>query len=328
MPRPWRVFESLDGPAALPVVWRAFLGDEFGAFRAAFLRDMDITVGAYFCFECNDNHEIVRHEDGSIVALCQGESSICGTIPLKPEDCVAIELNWEKLGRAICKAFGFQGRHADLGVHNAVQIGVHTDRVIPVVLGIHCERAPFRHALCELAARLRRQFILIAPTADWMDAPCQEILSGVQAKFLALETSVVLTPQGALRAMRPPEQLIGIAPEPGQPAPEDVALQAFRIVEKLDSERPMKPPTLLAVFRLYCMKSMTTEQIARECRCSKGTVINRLKSLGTRLGLDLDQLRQYSPQFGKIESDIAQSKGSYVHRKSLISDDSGHGREF
>ena len=88
----------------------------------------------------------------------------------------------------------------------------------------------------------------------------------------------------------------------------------------------MKAPTLLTVFRLYCMKCLTTDQIAKKVGCSKGTVINRMKVLQSRLG-DPRQLQRYSPLFTKIEDQIAKSKGAYIHRKSLIYDDAGHEEE-
>ena len=149
----------------------------------------------------------------------------------------------------------------------------------------------------------------------------------MQSCFLALDSSVILTPQGSLRTTRPPAELLaGIATDAKEPPPEDVALRAFRIVETLDTECPTKAPTLLTVFRLYCMKCMSTDQIAKKVGCSKGTVINRMKVLHARLG-DPRQLQRYSPYFKKIEDQIAQSKGSYVHRKALIYDDAGHGED-
>jgi hypothetical protein len=62
---------------------------------------------------------------------------------------------------------------------------------------------------------------------------------------------------------------------------------------------------------------MTAEQVARKCRCSKGTVINRLKSIREKTRMEPDELRRFSSQFDKIEDDIRESKAAYIHRKRL-----------
>ena len=71
---------------------------------------------------------------------------------------------------------------------------------------------------------------------------------------------------------------------------------------------------------------MTAEQVARKCRCSKGTVINRLKSIREKTRMEPDELRRFSGQFDKIEDDIWESKAAHVHRKRLI-EDSPSGQE-
>ena len=112
-------------------------------------------------------------------------------------------------------------------------------------------------------------------------------------------------------------------PEEKEPLPEDAARRAFQLIEQLDSEQVIKPPSVLAVFRLYCAKELTAERVARKCQCSKGTVINRLKLIREKTGMDPDELRRFSSHFDKIEDDIRESKASYVHRKRLIDDSEG-----
>ncbi len=62
-------------------------------------------------------------------------------------------------------------------------------------------------------------------------------------------------------------------------------LAAFQILDRLDSIRLSKPPTLLTIFRLYCVQRMTVAQVARRCRCSVGTVSNRLHLMQTKIGI-------------------------------------------
>lgn len=328
MPTVWQLLETIPGPAAVPAVWKASLGTDFTVFREAFLRTLPTPARSYPCpRECGCSHEIVRHKDGTIVAVCRCEPCCCDDIRLTKEDTTILELNWRKLGRAISKAFGFRACDADVGVAHAIQIAAYSEQAVPVIATAVNDPDTFHHVVMALAGRLRGRFILIAPTSDFLDGASQGVLAGLQSCFLALDTSVILTPQGSLRTTRPPAELLaGVATDAKEPPPEDVALRAFRIVETLDTECPTKAPTLLTVFRLYCMKCMTTDQIAKKVGCAKGTVINRMKVLHARLG-DPRQLQRYSPYFKKIEDQIAQSKGSYVHRKALIYDDAGHGED-
>jgi DNA-directed RNA polymerase specialized sigma24 family protein len=52
---------------------------------------------------------------------------------------------------------------------------------------------------------------------------------------------------------------------------------ALDLLNCLDFHCPSNPPNILSVLRLYCIHGMTIPEIARRCRCSVGTVCNRLK---------------------------------------------------
>jgi DNA-directed RNA polymerase specialized sigma24 family protein len=62
-------------------------------------------------------------------------------------------------------------------------------------------------------------------------------------------------------------------------------LAAFQILDRLDSIRITRSPTVLTVFRLYCLQRMTVSQVARRCRCSVGTVSNRLRLMQSKIGV-------------------------------------------
>jgi len=62
-------------------------------------------------------------------------------------------------------------------------------------------------------------------------------------------------------------------------------LAAFQILDRLDSVSVKKPPTLFTIFRLYCVQRMTVAQIARRCRCSVGTISNRLHLIQSKIGI-------------------------------------------
>lgn len=199
----WQTLETFPGPAAVPTVWKAGLGDEFDRFRSAFLRTRPKPAMSYPCpRDCGCAHEIVRHKGGPIVAVCQCDPSSCNDILLTESDCVVLELNWQKLGRAICAAFGFAQREAELAVPHALQIGASGSESIPVVLIIPNDRDAFRQTITALAATLRRQFILVAPTAGFMDAFLQQILVDLDAPFVPLDTTVRFTATGVLEPTR------------------------------------------------------------------------------------------------------------------------------
>ncbi len=62
------------------------------------------------------------------------------------------------------------------------------------------------------------------------------------------------------------------------------ARAAFIFLDRFDDESRRKHPSLLTVFRLYCMQNLTVYQIARQCRCSVGTVSQRLKLIHRKTG--------------------------------------------
>ena len=71
----------------------------------------------------------------------------------------------------------------------------------------------------------------------------------------------------------------------------EVALGVFEVLNRLDSDSRRKPPSLLTVFRLYCVRQLTVVQIAHKCRSSVGTVSNRLKLLHAKTGTHPAHLR-------------------------------------
>jgi DNA-directed RNA polymerase specialized sigma24 family protein len=67
---------------------------------------------------------------------------------------------------------------------------------------------------------------------------------------------------------------------------------ALDLLNSVDFQCPSKPPNVLSVLRLYCIHGMTIPQIARRCRCSVGTVCNRLKLFRKVTGHAPEHLRR------------------------------------
>ena len=226
MPRFWQTLENFPGPAAVPAVWSNGLGSDFDVFRQAFLHALPTPAKSYPCpRQCGCAHEIVRHKDGSVVAVCQCDPSQCDDIRLEDADIAILELNWTKLGRAITQAFGLTRRETEIGVSGAIQIAAYGEDALPVILTIQHDRAAFRHTVTALAAQLRTRFILLAPTANFMDAPARQILAASNAVFLSLDATLRMSPAGLLSA---PTALAGLlepqGPRPPMPLPPRFAL--------------------------------------------------------------------------------------------------------
>ena len=322
---PWRSLEAIPGFSALPAVWRRYLGDDFETFRAAFLQKKTTTVRSFPCpRNCGCAHFIIGdaapNSQSPITAVCRCEPSLCAPLTLTLDQITPLHLNWPKLGRAICKAFGLDAGDNDFPIPNTRQIGSWSSEAVPVILTIQTERHLFRRVISELALRLQKPFILFAPTSDHPDAACHELLGLARAGFFALDGHVRLTLQGALYPAKTPGAMFAqFRPPPKESLAEDTTRKAFALVKALDANKSMKLPSPAAVFSFYCMHGLSMTAIARKCHCSRGTILNRLDFIRKKTGIDPGRIRALSPQFEAIEDQAADSRASHLHRKGLSS---------
>jgi hypothetical protein len=110
--------------------------------------------------------------------------------------------------------------------------------------------------------------------------------------------------------------------EPDISSSEELARRTFVILQEADLGSRRRPPSLYAVFQLYCVKEWTIPQIARKCRCSLGTVANRLDLLRRRVGTNPVSLRRVARQFIILDRDSRQAKHNY-NRRLRSSEDLG-----
>jgi hypothetical protein len=324
----WRSLEEVRGLAAVAAEWRQHTGADFEAFKAGFLQKAGRNARSVPCpHKAGCTHE-VRPRGRGFVGVCKDDDGTgCDDILLTQEEVEVWEVNLARLGRAIAQALKCDPKDAKLGLDRTRQIASLGDAPLPIVLTVQHDGDGFGDVVAQLVARFQKGFILLAPTSRFCTAPATELLGRVNAGFFSLEAHFSLTAQGNVQARKGGMELFGrFVPEAKEAVPEDVARQAFRLIEQLDSEQVTKPPTVLAVFRLYCVKEMTAEQVARKCGCAKGTVINRLKLIREKTKMEPDELRRFSSQFDKIEDDIRESKATHIHRKRMI-DDSPSGEE-
>src|SRR5205085_5178779 len=102
-----------------------------------------------------------------------------------------------------------------------------------------------------------------------------------------------------------------IAPLLADPSDEDLARRVCIALDTPDSESRRKKPSLLTIFRLYCVQEMTVAQIAHKCSCSKATISNRLSLLQSKTGVPHARLRRVSAHFTKFQRDMVAARQDY-----------------
>ncbi len=98
---------------------------------------------------------------------------------------------------------------------------------------------------------------------------------------------------------------------------EEVARSAFALLHKLDLDAPLKAPSALTVFRLYCVDGFSADRVARKCRCGKATVIRRLQFIEARTGMKPDQFRAMSNHLQRIDDELRESGAREIYRRGL-----------
>jgi len=314
---PWATLEAFPGLSALPGVWEAALGDQFEAFKILCLEESPKLAASIPCpRRCGCLHTIIHRHDGTgAIAICRCEPPGCPDIPVSISEITPLQVNRSRLARALAKALSCQPRILSLRVPETMQFGSWSSDQVPMILTIQSDPHVFRSVITELATRLRRPFILLAPTADQLNAECQELVATAQAGFFPIDSTLRLTEQGILLPLQAPGELFArFTPRPKE-FDEDVATRVVALVSQFDSET-------LAVFRLYCLEGLSAAQVARSSQCSKATVLRRLEVIRAKTGIDPQNLRRLSPHLERIENDLADSRAAHIHRKRLIHDDS------
>src|SRR5205823_1618925 len=163
-------------------------------------------------------------------------------------------------------------------------------------------------ALVELIARLRERFIVFGPTARQVEAACWELLASANAAYFPLEGNVMLTHNATLQPTRSPGELFRkFTPQPGE-ADLSEAQRIFALVQQLEAESRNKLPSVLTVFRLYCLEQLKVDQIADRCRCAKGTISHRLQAIRRMTGTDPLAFRRMSAHFDRMMEGATDSR--------------------
>ena len=317
----WQSVEALADGSHVGAEWAKFSGEDFVTLRAAFLSDTQSRAKFLPCpHGCGCEHEIFER-GGKLVAICRCEPCSCDDFTVTPTAAALLALNRSKLGREICRAFEGTPKETDLGIAGAKQIGSFGNGALPLVLVVRTDTESFANAVAQLVARLPGQFVLLTPTRRWVNGNVLAWLKTTKAGCFDLESTLVFLPSGKLQARKSGGELFSpFLPTATQPTDEVQARQLFALVEKMESDRRLKNPSVMEVFRLYCIKGKTTDQIVDICKTSKGTVINRLDVIREVTGKDPKELQAFSPYLQRIEESITDARAEHIHRKTLVHD--------
>ena len=109
-------------------------------------------------------------------------------------------------------------------------------------------------------------------------------------------------------------------PQPCDSSTEDTTRKAFALVKALDARKHSKQPSPAAVFSFYCIDGMSVAEIARKCRCSRGTILNRLEFIRRKTGADPVRVRRLSAQFESFGERTPDARARRTSAKGLIYD--------
>ncbi len=89
----------------------------------------------------------------------------------------------------------------------------------------------------------------------------------------------------------------------------------FALFKALDSQEGLREAPVFTGLRLYYVERLSAERLAKRCRCSKATIINRLRIIHRKTGTNPNQLRAYSSQFESIEKSLSDPRAKRIYRK-------------
>jgi len=111
-----------------------------------------------------------------------------------------------------------------------------------------------------------------------------------------------------------------LSPVAAERVTEDVARSAFALLQKLDMDAPLKAPSALTVFRLYCVDGLSADRVARKCGCGKATVMRRLRFIEARTRVKAEQFRSMSAHLQQIDDELNASGAREIYRRGLVSE--------
>jgi len=300
--------------------WKFLFGEIFERVEP-YLRSTGLTADFWCDPETMQNREILR-ENGSLKALSPDyENSPELERHIEEEEIQLYCLCPETFAGQLCHCCGVEPAFKDYG-DGLYRLGTFRgpDRKrYPAILSVHAERSPLSLAkqvtgqegeavmfispdYCPDTAEFARQKkALYVPLVDHLkdDLTVCETFDDARKQFFELQAKKVLLSQ---------DQIAGF----------------MAIAEKLDDNPRLKAPTHTTVLNLYCLKGLTTDEIAAMPGFSKGTVMSRKKNLELKLGQPIRELRQYSDHFEKIAESLSDDRAKGYDGRAAIYDDGAY----
>jgi len=287
----WPVLESVPSLTAPPEAWREYCGAHFDDLLP-FLVVHHPTIAEHRPPLLHRMEE--KEETTQAMRLC-------------------LRLDLAAFGHSVSQALSLAPITAGFPLPATFQIGAWSADAVPAIPTIQSDARDFRLVVAELVARLRQPFILLGPTNKHFTGICQELLANVGAGYVALENHVDFVAGGVFRARGAPGEVFArFTPEPRDPVAGDVARRAFGLLQRLDATGKTEPPSVLTVFRLFCVEERSVAQVARVCHCSEPTVRRRLKLIEAKTGTAPEALRKLSSHLEPLRREFASGEGDDV----------------
>lgn len=197
----WKTLDELTDAATDRHEWRAQLGDEWDRLFALLTSTGSLAMSIACPSPGGDGcpRRIVRHDGGSIRAICGDRPKACRDLDLAKDDIVVLRLDRAKLASEVSRAFGLANSPKRLEQSDVAQIGTHdvfAGRGFPVFLCVPGPQPsenvqPFQHVMALPGPKL-----LLVPTARSLPASIADHLDRVGVTTLALEDCLTLSAHG------------------------------------------------------------------------------------------------------------------------------------
>jgi len=207
----WNTLDELTDAATDRHEWRAQLGDEWDRLSSLLTSTGSLAMSIACPSPGGDGcpRRIVRHDDGSIRAICGDRPKACRDLDLAKDDIVVLRLDRAKLASEVSRAFGLANSPKRLEQSDVAQIDTHdvfAGRGFPVFLCVPGPQPsenikPFQHVMALPGPKL-----LLVPTARSLPASIADHLDRARVMTLALEECLTSSDRG-FRLVQPIETL-------------------------------------------------------------------------------------------------------------------------
>jgi hypothetical protein len=109
-------------------------------------------------------------------------------------------------------------------------------------------------------------------------------------------------------------------PEPPEAAPQGLieGAKVIQLLKALDRRGRLRKAPPITVYLLRFLKNLPYSEIARECKCTRALVCQRLKAIRQQLPWKPQQLREVAPQVQAIEEALTDSRARRIYRKGAV----------